>query len=101
MSTNEYPQSMFLSRNKKNNLYPCKPQFYYIVPITTTADDILKYFFIIFQRKQVLVFHMNCLQTIHMKCQDLFSLKNLRNKNNCRLLQILLGALRVKGVKIT
>ena len=21
----EYPQSMFLSRNKKNNVYPCKP----------------------------------------------------------------------------
>ena len=29
-SSNEYPQSMFLSRNKKNNVYPCKPQFYYI-----------------------------------------------------------------------
>ena len=28
-SSNEYPQSMFLSRNKKNNVYPCKPQFYY------------------------------------------------------------------------
>ena len=27
--SNEYPQSMFLSRNKKNNVY-CKPQFYYI-----------------------------------------------------------------------
>ena len=26
--SNEYPQSMFLSRNKKNNAYPCKPQFY-------------------------------------------------------------------------
>ena len=26
----EYPQSMFLSRNKENNEYPCKPQFYYI-----------------------------------------------------------------------
>ena len=26
----EPPQSMFLSRNKKNNVYPCKPQFYYI-----------------------------------------------------------------------
>ena len=26
----EYPQSMFLSRNKKINMYPCKPQFYYI-----------------------------------------------------------------------
>ena len=26
--SNEYPQSMLLSRNKKNNIYPCKPQFY-------------------------------------------------------------------------
>ena len=28
--SNENPQSMFLSRNKKNNVYPYKPQFYYI-----------------------------------------------------------------------
>ena len=28
--SNKYPQSMFLSRNKKNNVYPRKPQFYYI-----------------------------------------------------------------------
>ena len=28
--SNEYPQFMFLSKNKKNNVYPCKPQFYYI-----------------------------------------------------------------------
>ena len=28
--SNEYPQFMFLSRNKKNNVYLCKPQFYYI-----------------------------------------------------------------------
>ena len=28
--SNEFPQSMFLSRNKKNNVYPCKPQFFYI-----------------------------------------------------------------------
>ena len=28
--SNEYQQSMILNRNKKNNLYPCKPQFYYI-----------------------------------------------------------------------
>ena len=26
--SNEYPQSIFLSKNKKNNLYPSKPQFY-------------------------------------------------------------------------
>ena len=28
--SNEYPQCMFLSKNKKNNVYPCKPQFYCI-----------------------------------------------------------------------
>ena len=28
--SNQYPQSMFLSINKKNNAYPFKPQFYYI-----------------------------------------------------------------------
>ena len=27
-SSNEYSQSMFLDRNKKNNVYPYKPQFY-------------------------------------------------------------------------
>ena len=26
----EYPQFMFLSGNKENNVYPCKPQFYNI-----------------------------------------------------------------------
>ena len=28
--SNEYPQSMLLSRNKKNKVYPGKSQFYYI-----------------------------------------------------------------------
>ena len=28
--SSEYPQSMFISRNKKNNVYTCKFQFYYI-----------------------------------------------------------------------
>ena len=28
--SNEYPQSIFSSKNKENNIYPCKPQFYYI-----------------------------------------------------------------------
>ena len=28
--SNEYPQSMFWGRNKKNNVYLCKPEFYYI-----------------------------------------------------------------------
>ena len=28
--SNEYPQSMFCAEKIKNNVYPCKPQFYYI-----------------------------------------------------------------------
>ena len=28
--SNEYPKSMFLSKNRKNNVYTCKPKFYYI-----------------------------------------------------------------------
>ena len=28
--SNEYPQSTFLNRNKENNVYPCKPRFYYM-----------------------------------------------------------------------
>ena len=29
-SANQYPQSMFLSKNKENNVYPCKLQFSYV-----------------------------------------------------------------------
>ena len=29
-SDNDYQQFMIFSRNKKNNVYHCKPQFYYI-----------------------------------------------------------------------
>ena len=32
---------MFLSRNKKNNVYPCKPQFYYI-KVGLTGVSIIK-----------------------------------------------------------
>ena len=28
--SNKYPQFLFMNRNKKNNAYPSKPQFYYI-----------------------------------------------------------------------
>ena len=29
-SSKKYPQPMFLSRNNKSNIYPCKTQFYYV-----------------------------------------------------------------------
>ena len=28
--SNEYPQSTFWAEKKRNNVYPCKPKFYYI-----------------------------------------------------------------------
>ena len=57
-------------------------------PITTAADDIHKYFFIVFQRKKDLMFHM--------KNQALFSSNDKSKKLKRRLLQFLLYTLRVK-----
>ena len=45
--SNEYPQSMFLSRNKKTNVYPCKPQFYYI-KVGFKGDKLYRYVFVMF-----------------------------------------------------
>ena len=45
-SSNEYPRSMFLSRNKKNNVYPCKPQFYYI-KVGFKGSELYRYVFVI------------------------------------------------------
>ena len=67
------------------------------VPITTAADDIHKYFFIVFQRKIRLDVssESSARQRIHMKNQALFSSKDKSKKLKCRLLQFLFGALRV------
>ena len=64
-------------------------------PITTAADN---FFYFYFSEKTSIDIscESSAWQTIHMKCQDLFSLKNKKKKFfECRLLQILLGALRV------
>ena len=47
--SNEYPQSMLLSRNKKNNVYPCKPQFYYI-KVGFKGVKLYRYVFMMFVR---------------------------------------------------
>ena len=66
------------------------------VPITSAANDI--FFFFFFQRKQVLTFHVNHLLgrwfTWNVKTWFLWKIK--KKKFECRLLQILLGTLRVK-----
>ena len=61
-------------------------------PITTAADDILKYFFK-FSKKTSLDISCESFvwQTIHIKCQELFSLKKKKKKKKfketicCRL----------------
>ena len=65
-------------------------------PITTAAVDNFSFYF-----SEKTSLDISCessaKQMIHMKCQDLFSLKHKKNPIfECRLLQILLGALRVK-----
>ena len=47
-----------------------------------TEDNFLfLFFFFFFQRKQVDISHgLSAWKTIHMKCQDLFSLKNEKKK---------------------
>ena len=82
-TSNECTQHMFLWRNKKNisELYiPTKYTLNLKAPSKICSRQHLFLFFLIFQRKQVLIFHVNdqssAKQTIHMKYQDLFYLKN-------------------------
>ena len=59
----------------------------------------LLFYFFYFSEKTSLDIscELSAWQMIHMKCQDLFSLKKkIKKKIECHLLQILLGALRVK-----
>ena len=42
--SNEIPQSMFESRNKKTNVNPCKPRFYFIYPKVPKFSDARKVF---------------------------------------------------------
>ena len=56
-------------------------------------DDI----FLVFPRKQILTFHANCLQTICIKCQILFSGKNKKISSVCHLLKIFLIVLSIKS----
>ena len=48
--SNEYPQSMVLSRNMKNNVYPCKPQFYYIKKWGLRGSKLYRYVFVMWTR---------------------------------------------------
>ena len=79
-------------------LLKSKLGFTLIAPITTAADDIHKYFFIVFLEKIRLDVssESSARQRIHMKNQAIFSSKDKSKKVKCRLLQFLSGALMVK-----
>ena len=66
-------------------------------PVTAAADGNFYFFYFSEKTSHDISCELSAKQTVHMKCQDLFSLKNLKNKKKieCRLLQILHGALRV------
>ena len=53
--SNEYPQSMFLSRNNKNNVYPCKPQFYFI-KVGLRGSKLYRYVFVMIITTPVTLF---------------------------------------------
>ena len=63
--------------------------------MSSAADDIHEYFFIVFQRILDLMFQVNPL-LIYMKNQALFPSKDKSKKLKCRLLQFLFVTLRVK-----
>ena len=46
--SNEYPQSIFFSRNKKKNVYPSKTQFYYIKVGFELGSKLYRYVFDVF-----------------------------------------------------
>ena len=71
-------------------------------PITTAADDIHKYLFIVFSEKIRLDVssESSARQRVHLKHQALFYLKDKSKKLKCRLLQFLYGALRVNCLSV-
>ena len=79
----------------------CRSKFYHLTlkaPITTAADDIIFFFHCFSEKIRLDVSsESSARQRIHMKNQALFSSKDKSKKIECRLLQFLFGALRVKS----
>ena len=81
--------------SQRSNFFPLT----FNAPVTTAADDIHKHFFTVFSEKIRLDVssESSAGQRINMKNQALFSSKDKSKKLKCRLLQFLLGTLRIKN----
>ena len=64
--SNEYPHSMFLSWNKKNNLYPCKPQFYYI-KMGFKGSKLYRRVFVMLKTMFITIFVLDYNDRVHMQ----------------------------------
>ena len=67
--SNKYAQSMFLRRNKKNNVYSCKPQFYYI-KMGFKGSKLYRYVFVMLKlllTSQIAVYSTQVLKTLASK----------------------------------
>ena len=66
--SNENPQSMFLRRNKKINVYHCKPQFYYINVGFKGVKIIRHVFVMIFSQVKKYRYFYTCEKNITKSC---------------------------------
>ena len=80
--SNEYPQFIFFSRNKKNNVYPFKPQFYY-TKVGFKGVEIIKACF-----RDETTASEQCLSCLHMPL--------LRNSKNILLNLLCFGIISEK-----
>ena len=69
--SNACPQSMIMSRNKKNNVYPCKPQCYYI-KVGFIGVNITWHVFVMCPSRYVYSFFVPC--SVAMVLSDIFIL---------------------------
>ena len=74
---------MFLSRNKKNNVYPCKPQFYYI-KVGLRGSKLYRHVFVMSSLSSLMTNSLSVVTraflnalTLRCKAAHFFSAKNI------------------------
>ena len=73
--SNEYPISMFSSKNKKNNVYPFKPQFFYI-KVGLRGSKLYRHVFVM---EQEIFLRMSEKGNFQIKNSDIFHISHHEN----------------------
>ena len=78
----DHPINGYTICNPSSNMLDTSTGLILKAPITTAADDNIFYFFYFSEKTSLdISCESSAWQMIHMKCQDLFSLKNKKKKN--------------------